>query len=586
MEKKQSAVEKTRQLILAGKVTQALKYLEGLSRDVEISDSLLALRAVAYFQVLDITSAIRDIKKAMVLNPSSIEYQKHLAVFYYNGLEYQQALDLYQKLALIEPQNFDVYKYMGLTYKALGQLDNASISFKKALELKKDDSVVLNSLGLTLLDAGSHQEALLFFKMALKKSTNAAMIHDNIAMVLQELGDLEEAEAHLKKAIELNPSFCKAYYHLANIKRYKSLPKNLVAQSEELLNNDLHPDERAEILFSLGKFYDDAGSYEKAFYYFKEANSVTGISFDVSKLKNAAHKVKNFFTKSFFDRDAREQGYREGPIFILGMPRSGTTLLEQMLSQHKEISACGELTLVGEIVAKIVKKYGSYPECFAKIDLSESKKYQEMYFNTLQDLRQSRSILGYHKSDAKLLSPNAHSENETKNEKFEWSQEKTRFITDKMPANFQYIGVILKIFPKAKIIWCHRDPRDVCLSCFFTHFKTRIPYAYNLETLTEYSIEYHALMKHWQDVSPIEIHKVCYDSLVSDPEKVMKKVFEYLKLSWDAECLEFFKAKNPVSTASAAQVRQPIYNHAKKRWENYSLLIEEMTKRFKDEHLI
>jgi tetratricopeptide (TPR) repeat protein len=337
--------------------------------------------------------------------------------------------------------------------------------------------------------------------------------HCLLGSVLMQLGRFTDAAAAYDLGLALNRRQIAAYYELAHVKKLSEVDRPLIAQLEWLLQeNGLANEERADLHFALGKAYDDLGEYHSAIGHFDEGNRLTyrRTSYDQSAHAAAVNRQVAMFTADFFSRNAALGCDVETPILIVGMPRSGTTLVEQMLSSHPEVAAGGELAFWGDWAPGLrISAAGNIDRNWANQVASE---YQAL-------------LAG--------ISPTA------------------RRVTDKRPQNFHYIALIHAVFPRGRIIHCRRHPVDTCLSIYFQNFARRIDFAYDRTDLLAFYSQYQKLMAHWRSVLPADrFLEIQYEELVANREPWTRKMFEFCGLDWDDACLHSERNRRPVRTAS------------------------------------
>ncbi|MGR3984485.1 MAG: sulfotransferase, partial [Gammaproteobacteria bacterium] len=295
---------------------------------------------------------------------------------------------------------------------------------------------------------------------------------------------------------------------------------------------------RTKLAFALGKVLDDAGEYARAFDFYAAGNR---LKFAESRLdfdRYFAHidDVPKIFTAR--PRMLSDAAASPAPIFIIGMPRSGTTLVEQILSRHPDVSGCGELPCIEKAIARMEKRAEPmrvYPRDFLEIGADALAAETRHYLSWVARLHELQ----------------------------------TKFFTDKMPFNFVHVWLIKALFPAAAIVHCHRHPLDVILSNYFQLYASDISFVYDLQVLARYYVRYYRLMRHWRKVFGDEIYKVQYETLVGDKEEETRKLIAAARLPWDASCLDMKKSGAAVRTASIWQVRQGIYTTSRERWRNY-----------------
>ncbi|MGH8371742.1 MAG: sulfotransferase [Gammaproteobacteria bacterium] len=401
-----------------------------------------------------------------------------------------------------------------------------------------DDPRPTTELGITLIGDNRQAEAVSLFDEALAKSPKFAPALFNRGVALTMLGRINEAERDFEQTLQLEPSM-EVYYTFSNLHKFTEDDPWL----ERLVQRSKHPlqgDAKADIEFALGKAYEGIKDYEKAFTHLELGNREKRgtIEYNILHDKTRVEQIIALFTKDFFERFCGKTSSDTRPIFILGMPRSGSTLIEQMLASHPEVNAGGELPYMLSIAREIGASWEVRKENFLADD-------QAM----INDLQQGADIYAKHTGEL-------HTEGH-------------RF-TDKLPGNFQFIGLIRLMFPNAKIINAHRDPVDTCLSCYKKKlFQTAVPYSFDLAELGNYYNLYQLLMQHWHKVLPDYVLDVEYENLLEDTEQELRRILSFCELEFDPACLEFYKLERTVRTASVLQVRKPIYKDSVKRWKNY-----------------
>jgi Sulfotransferase family len=298
----------------------------------------------------------------------------------------------------------------------------------------------------------------------------------------------------------------------------------------------------------LGHLLDRAGSTDEAFEQFKQGNALrrsllqqSGAAFDAAAHSRRIDRTIFFFSPDFLQRNQEFGLPTDVPVFIVGMPRSGSTLVEQILSQHSQVHGAGELKDVHRLVANLPARLGStaeYPECLAELDATTARELAEAHLQRLT--RRSGAAAR---------------------------------VTDKMLDNFLHLGLLATLFPRARVIHCRRDPRDVCLSCYFNYFNG-LPFTWDLDDLGRYYRDYERLMAHWGAVLALPILDVAYEDLVADLESQCRRLVDFCGLAWEEQCLRYNENRRVVQTMSKLQVRQPIYTSSVGRWRHYAAQLE------------
>ena len=420
-----------------------------------------------------------------------------------------------------------------------GDIPAVEVLCLEILNRSPDDVDAIFFLGMVRMHQDRFQEAIEMFLRAIETDPRRPEFHFNLGGAYRSSHQLIEAEAAYAVAIELQPDYGKAFHSLANIVRFKPDDPLIARAAQQVKRLDLHPEIKCLIHFALGKMYDDIGEYELAFKHYRWGNNDSGRRFD-----SATHRRKIKDTLYIFSdyclRSLRDEGLMSDmPVFVVGMPRSGTSLIEQILDSHSMVFGAGELSEIKDIAVSLpdkAKGTASYPNCMPLLTTGQLAAAAYSYLNNLTQLADDASV--------------------------------TRVI-DKHPLNFQYVGLILKLFPNAKIIHARRDPLDTCLSCYFQHFNRGQNYSFELRALGNSYNDYRRLMEHWQSRHAESILNIDYESLVENPERESKRMLAFCGLDWEDRCLEFYRSERVVKTASFLQVRQPIYQRSRRRWTHY-----------------
>ncbi|MBT4589787.1 MAG: hypothetical protein HOC57_10920, partial [Rhodospirillaceae bacterium] len=355
-----------------------------------------------------------------------------------------------------------------------------------------------------------------------------------------QLGDADKARENLTETVRLNPDNSKAFYEMSQLPGVDLTSQQLEHLREMVSREDLSEASKSEAAYTLARCAEKIKDYAGAFANLATANKLRlsllenfGYTFDASAQAIEIQKTIDFFTAEFLAAQTRDES-SAAPVFIIGLPRSGTTLIERIISSHTEAAGLGELTEIEKIVSTLKSQNPAYPECLSDIKTDELRQLGGGYLSFLQD-----------------KAPGA------------------RRIVDKNPFNFIHLGLIKSLFPKAAIIYCRRDLRDVGLSCFMQNFVDPLPWSNDLELMGQYFNQFGKLMDHWQQVLGEEILTLDYEKVVVDFESHARSIISHIGLAWDEKCLAFHEADGGVQTASTVQVREPIYQRSVGRWRNY-----------------
>ena len=484
-------------------------------------------------------------EKAIALNPRFGEAQYRLATLLIREGEYAEA-EKHARLGVRHTQQHDAEAYhtLGLAQKQQEKLEEARLNFSKCVKMDPTYAGAQMNLGNVYKDMGKLKKAEQHYLLALDARPDYADSLNNLANLYLMQGDKKKAEDYFRRAIELKPDFGHAHRHLSATIKY-SVDDPLIPQMEALYQNaELAEEERMHIAFSLAKAYSDTKQYEKVFPVLQVANAIRRKDYpdySTETVRETIHNIIKTYSKEFL-QNAPSSGLKSNlPIFIMGMPRSGTTLIEQILSSHNDVHGADELIYMQTVAIK------ESTAMTGKDFIGAAQEYNSSQLKALGNLYLER--LRKHASKAKR-------------------------ITDKMPSNTYYAGLIHMALPNAKIILCRRDPMAVCLSIYKLYFSGPQPFAYDMEELAHQYLLQQELMDHWREAIPDQVYDLQYETLVENQEEESKKLFQFLGLDWQEQCLEFYKSKRSVKTASLVQVRNPIYTSSLKPWEPYAKELE------------
>ena len=442
---------------------------------------------------------------------------------------------VYEQALALTPDNALVHSRLGSSLLIMGRVEKAFECFEQALRLRPDIIAVRIDLALALRQLGRAEEAIVPLEEAIGLRPDDEDAHIHLALTLKQLGQLEPAIERLEQLLTIRPTCGRAYYHLSILKPNQEL----VPVVEKLVSDPELPKADATYChFALGNFLDNGSFIDQAFEHFRTANRLhrETLSYDARENTQYVDRLTKIYTKEFFEGKHQFGSDSKLPVFIVGMPRSGTTLVEQILASHALVHGAGEIRAclaINHAIAQHLKYAKPDPECMSLIDRDIAAEYSARY---LQELTH------YCPTAAR--------------------------ITDKEPGNFFYIGLIKTLFPDARIINCQRNPLDNCISVFF-HYFAAFQGSFELTELGQFYRDYQRLMVHWQDVFPNEVFTLQYEELVADQERVSKQMVEYLGLEWDEKCLDFHNNDRNVMSPSNMQVRQPMYQNSIDRWKLY-----------------
>ncbi|RWQ04555.1 sulfotransferase [Mesorhizobium sp.] len=455
----------------------------------------------------------------------------------YLGYDDERALRYFARAVGEEPKNPYYHLSLGEAYVKVSEYAPAIKHMQYALELQPGLIEALCALGRTYTAFDKPDMALPLYEKALKINRDHPKVRAGLASALSGLGRMDEAAAYLKQAIARRIGVPAAYNDLVQTRNFTEEPEELQSILRELGNPKLGSEGAQQLHHAAGKVLNDLKRYDEAFDHFNKAKQASGQRFDIDLYRRWVDSMIETFTPDFLAARAGYGNPSEAPVFVVGMPRSGTTLTEQICASHPDIHGAGELSKLSRVANAIGLKTSSAGDLNQPIT------------SITEDL--SRTLAEEHLSYLRERAPAALR------------------VVDKTPHNFELIGLIGLLFPNARIIHCRRDAIDNCVSCFVLNFSEAHSYNTDLNTLGLYYREYDRLMRHWNEVFPGLIFENRYETLVENQEAQSRRLIDYLGLPWDDACLRFFDRDGSVNTPSRWQVRQPIYKSSVKRWKNY-----------------
>lgn len=497
-----------------------------------------ALRALDRF--VDARAAYLE---ALRLDPNLAMAHAHLGLTLSNEGPTDEALKWLKRATELEPRNAKFWEYLAEAHDELEEPAQAILSWQRVLELGEDRAGPHLSLGWALQEEGRVDEALEHYHAAARLNPAGGLPPMSLAGVYEEQGKLAESEAALREAIRLQPKFALPHARLATLLRGKLSDEDLAALEERITDEDIGKGPRARMLFALAHVLDARRDYARAADCLRQANTLTlevnhkRRDYSPDEHREFVDMLLNKFSPDFFQqlRGAGSDSLR--PVFVFGLPRSGTTLTEQILASHPAVHGAGELRLVRrtfESLPEAVGIAGPPRDAIARLTPSTIASVAATHLEHLAKLDGGQ----------------------------------TPRIVDKMPDNYMYLGLLAVLFPRATFLHCRRDLRDIAVSCWMTDFRS-IRWANAPEHITTRFEQYERLMAHWRRVLPAPIHDVDYEEMVTDQEGVSRRLIDLCGLEWDPSCLEFYRHERPIRTASVTQVREPVYKKSVARWKNY-----------------
>ena len=489
---------------------------------------------------------VRQFPKAFILH-------NMLGLILSDKKEFKKAIDSFKKAIKIKPDFAIAYNNLGNIYKNNGKTNLAIKHYKKAIGINPKSPEPYNNLGNIYKSKNKLLDSINFYKQAININPKLFIVHNNLGIAYKVLGKFNEARQCFIETIKIKPDFYYAHRNLGLINNRKLTSENLEILKNNFINLKKDSDQKRELAFTLGKAHEDIEDYNEAYKYFLQGNAIARKSFNysIAREKRLFKTIRSSFNRKLYQSiDIKIKKEKITPIFIVGMPRSGTTLVEQILSCHSKIYAAGETEILDRLIVKFINKKLNYTFLNKK---------------NLLNMKFIRRL-----GNEYILELNKISDG-------------SKFIIDKLPSNFRWIGLIKIILPNAKIIHCNRNARDTCLSIFKNYFPYRaMGYSYSLIETIDYYELYKKLMIYWKSILSDFIYEIKYENLIYSPEIEIKNLLNYLNLKWEKECLNFYNNERPVHTASDAQVRRPIYKNSINYWKKYEKYLPLSFKKLED----
>ena len=522
---------------------------------------------IIYKELGQMGAAVKSYEQAIDAQPDYAEAHNNLGVILQELGQLDEAAKCYEKAIAISPEYAEVHNNLGNTLNELGQTNDAIKSYKKTLSIAPDFIDAYNNLGNILQEQGLLDEAIKCYEKAIAISPEYAEAHYNLGVSLYQLGQFNEALNCCRQALVINPDYADAHNNLGNIlqeqgqsdeafncyvhalaiqpdnaqfhrnlslmKNYKEGDTQFTRMQSLLSTGYLSKSERINLCFALAIAYKDLGKKDELFKVLNEGNQLRKQELDYSIEKDLAnHSAHRKLFMSPIKKPSPYESLTASPIFILGMPRSGTSLVEQIISSHHKVHGAGKLPYLHNLIRPIMN------DCLFHNNALSEKNFlsiRDGYLNNLSSLNVSESI-----------------------------------ITDKTPINFENIGFILNAFPEAKIIHLKRDSMAICWSIYQHYFPNEsLGFAYNMQDLAKFYNSYTEIMAFWHDLFPNQIYDISYEDLTTNQEEETRKLLKYCKLDWDENCLNFHFNKRTVKTASSLQVREKMYQESSEVWKKY-----------------
>jgi tetratricopeptide (TPR) repeat protein len=525
-----------------GQFQEAVDQIKALNEKHPNAPILFNLIGACYKELGQLEGAAKMFEAAVIIKPDYAEAHFNLGVILKALGQDDAAVESYKKAVAITPNYPDAHNNLGTALHDLGHLEASIKSLEWAVAYKYDFAEAHNNLGNVLNEYGRVEDAIEFFEKATAIKSDYVKAYFNLAIAYKDLGNKEAYLKNIERTVSLKPDWGDANLHLSRVKKFKENDPQVEQMKLFLSRNDLSLLDRIGFNFALSHVYENLENYDEQFKFLNEANSLRKeeLNYTIERDQKYFNTIKESFKSPPIIEKSSYSSTTKKLIFIVGMPRSGTSLVHQIIDSHNQAYGAGELNILNKFIGEFLKEHNNEGKNF----LSEEDvlSIREDFLDSLSRLNIIENI-----------------------------------IVDKMPLNFRYIGFILAAFPEAKIVHMNRDPMATCWSIYKYYFNGN-SYSFNQDDLAQYFQMYKDLMVFWGQLFPNKIYDICYEDLTADQEMETRKLLEYCELEWDESCLNFHTSKKAVKTTSAMQVRQKIYQGSSEVWKKYEAYLQPLIK--------
>lgn len=489
-------------------------------------------------------------KNVLKKDKNNIDALRLLGLLAFKTKNYNISEKLFIRVLELDPTFSLAWDNLAKLFRVQNKLSKSIPAFENLIKLDPDNFEALVSLGTVYIKLSKYHEGINLYKKSLKIKPENPRVYLSLGHALKTVGEREKSETAYHNAIKYFPFSGEAYWSLANLKTYKFSRKEIL-NMELSINKNIHPNELIQMHFALGKAYESNNQFNKSFNHYRKGNWLQRkqIKYNAEDYKISIDEIIDFFKNNNEIFKSKTGLKNDDPIFILGLPRSGSTLIEQILSSHSLIEGTQELPNIMGISRdiKLIDQNNGYPNNLLGIDSSVFNDFGKKYID------------------------------ETR-----WARSSKPFFIDKMPNNFVHIGLIKLILPNAKIIDARRNPMDACFSCYKQYFAKGQHFTYDLDDIARYYKDYLRLMSFWNELFPEEIFTINYEDIINEPSQKITELLSFCNVEFEDSCLNFHKSKRPVKTASSEQVRQPMYKTGLDYWKNYRNNLDILINHFPD----
>ena len=500
-------------------------------------------KLVNQFNVGNYPHVIQEVNILLKKLPNNSFLLNLLGSCYQKLGQYETAGKNFVQVLSTEPKNLAAMNNLANTHKDLFEFEKAEDLYKKIIKINPKYIMAIINYANLKFQLNQHDDAIDLYNQALEIDNKSENIHYNIGLTFQSLGNFKKAEYHFNEMIKINPSATMADRLISRFTKYDKNNNHLKEMIERSKKGNLNDNSKINLYFALSKAFEDIKEFEESYRFMKKANDLTNSKFHYDKNSNDKFtkdsekffNLINNYDNNFFKKNSKKI------IFILGLPRSGTSLAEQIISSHNLVYGAGELNYLENLIKK---KFFLNNEL--DLSLASKDKFNNLAYET------SNEYLGL----------------------IENFKTKKNIIIDKAPLNFKWIGFISLIFPNAKIVHCSRNPKDNFLSLYKNFFPEGLECAYSEENLINFFKNYKIIMNYWKKKFPHNIYDLIYEDLINKSDEEIKKLIKFCELEWDDNCLKFYDTKSSIKTLSVAEARKPIYKSSLSSADNFKKYLQ------------
>ena len=502
-------------------------------------------KLVNHYNANNFEYVIQQINLLLKNQPNNHFILNLLGLCYQKQGNHNVAKKIFLKVIELDNNSLTAMNNLANVFKDLNEIKNAEELYKKILKVNPNYINSINNYASLNFKLNKYDEAINLYKKAAKIDNNSTIVHYNMGLVYQSLGKFKEAEFHYREVLRIDPNMNIVDRIMGRFIKYDKNNNHLIEMLNKIDNKKLSDESKVNLNFALGKAYEDLLDYKKSFFYLEEGNKIkdTISKYDIKSDNHLFDKLKVFFKDYAFNKNIDNNNPKKKIIFILGLPRSGSSLIEQIISSHPDVYGAGELDYLEKLIQNniYINDILKIPNLNNESGLNLIDKISSKYFELINDFDSDHDN-----------------------------------ITDKAPQNFRWIGFIKILFPSAKIIHCVRDPKDNCLSLYKNLFDENQNWTYNKSNLFNYYKNYYELMIFWKKKIPGFIFDCKYENLITDSKVEIEKLLNFCDLSWNDDCLKFYNTKRPIKTVSVAQVRQPLYKSSISSNKNFEPFLSDL----------